>query len=104
MDKLLNCPFCGGDVDYHCDDMGGEWVEHKIKHVDGKKDPCILTTGSTDFSAEFGMTWNTRAVKRLSEEEVAKVISEHGNKNRSFLYDGCNIVAKAICELQKENK
>lgn len=58
--ELKPCPFCGGEVEYHQDDYGGEWVEHKIKHIYGSKDPCILTGHAVDYSAIYGITWNTR--------------------------------------------
>jgi len=62
IESLRECPFCGEEVEYYEDDYGGSWVEHKIKHVDGKKDPCILTKVQVDYSAEQGKDWNHRAV------------------------------------------
>jgi hypothetical protein len=59
--KLKPCPFCGGEVEFHEDDMGGAWVEHKIKHKNGQKDKCILTSVGVNFSEEYEMDWNTRA-------------------------------------------
>lgn len=58
--ELKSCPFCGGKVSLHEDDMGGAWVSHNIKHKDGSKDPCILTGSNIDFYATGNITWNTR--------------------------------------------
>ena len=83
--ELKPCPFCNGEVEYHEDEMGGSWVEHKIKYKNGQKNDCILTDSQVAFSAKAGMTWNTRQALTAEFRKVVEPILGYCVHDRACL-------------------
>ena len=74
--KILPCPFCDGEVEEFIDEYGGAWVEHKVKHKDGGKDPCILTGVQLTTTSSF-IDWNTRNFNNM-KHNICPTCKEKG--------------------------
>jgi len=69
IDKLLPCPFCGGEAKI----MGDQDVEN---YFTVGCENCSIELDEDGNTEQAIKAWNTRAVKRLSENEIFKSIRD----------------------------